>query len=422
MLIGKNGVAEVINLIASGAYGAPMLKKRIAQVISASTTKWEQACLAAGGGQQCNAVSVTAFGTLLAAPGPCEQQNAADQMIDLAKQLNNDPEMIRLTQIFVQQPRNTPTSQSVPYCQQAPRNAELDRLFQCQFAGVDPSVFVGGLAVGQSGTVPFGITAPINPAGSCPAHTSGPIADGSQLIDIIQGSGMNSTSIGSTSPSVTTTTVSTSKSSSTASTSTAPSNTPSGSSSTSSNSSAGGFQLQNGKDAQVLNTQFATLTTDSHCSTGDQACIDGGFAQCIGGKFVVTQCAASTGCFALPLVNSPGTSIACTTEADATRRFAASGVTGGPLGQAPSTTDSSNSVPCTINTAASANITSASTSNLSSFASSAVSAAPTSASGDFRLQNGKDAQSLNAKFATLTADSACTSEKIFFYKLGSVHP
>lgn len=27
-------------------------------------------------------------------------------MIDLAKQLNNDPEMIRLAQLFVQQPRN----------------------------------------------------------------------------------------------------------------------------------------------------------------------------------------------------------------------------------------------------------------------------------------------------------------------------
>lgn len=50
---------------------------------------------------------MTAFSTLLAAPGPCEQQNAADQMIDLAKQLNNDAQMIELAQIFRQQPRNT---------------------------------------------------------------------------------------------------------------------------------------------------------------------------------------------------------------------------------------------------------------------------------------------------------------------------
>ena len=105
-------------------HGAP-LTKRIAQVIADSTAKWEQACvrsgfisltignstcvmqLTAGGGQQCNPVSVAAFSTLLAAPGPCEQQNAADNMIDLAKTLKNNANMIQLTQIFAQQPRNT---------------------------------------------------------------------------------------------------------------------------------------------------------------------------------------------------------------------------------------------------------------------------------------------------------------------------
>jgi hypothetical protein len=60
----------------------------------------------AGGGSQCNTISQTAFTTLLAAGGNCDQQNAADSMIDLAKTLNNDPDMIRLAQIFVQQPRN----------------------------------------------------------------------------------------------------------------------------------------------------------------------------------------------------------------------------------------------------------------------------------------------------------------------------
>lgn len=63
--------------------------------------------LAAGGADKCNPISVTAFTTLLAAAGPCEQQNAADSMIDLAKSLNNDPTMIKLSQIFAQQPRNT---------------------------------------------------------------------------------------------------------------------------------------------------------------------------------------------------------------------------------------------------------------------------------------------------------------------------
>ena len=44
--------------------------------------------------------------TLLAAGGNCDQQNAADAMVDLAKQLDNNADMIRLAQIFVQQPRN----------------------------------------------------------------------------------------------------------------------------------------------------------------------------------------------------------------------------------------------------------------------------------------------------------------------------
>lgn len=63
--------------------------------------------LSAGGAAKCNPISITAFTTLLAAAGPCEQQDAADSMIDLAKSLNNDPTMIKLSQIFAQQPRNT---------------------------------------------------------------------------------------------------------------------------------------------------------------------------------------------------------------------------------------------------------------------------------------------------------------------------
>jgi hypothetical protein len=66
--------------------------------------------LAAGGATKCNPLSIAAFSTLLAAPGPCEQQNAADNMIDLAKTLKNNAQMIALTQIFAQQPRNTVSS------------------------------------------------------------------------------------------------------------------------------------------------------------------------------------------------------------------------------------------------------------------------------------------------------------------------
>jgi hypothetical protein len=97
----------------SSVSGVPVtLDKRIAQNIPDSTQKWEQACLAAGGGQRCNPLSVAAFSTLLAAPPACAQQDAADNMIDLAHELNNDADMIRLTQIFTQQPRNSVSTKS----------------------------------------------------------------------------------------------------------------------------------------------------------------------------------------------------------------------------------------------------------------------------------------------------------------------
>lgn len=114
---------------------------------------------------------------------------------------------------------------------------------------------------------------------------------------------------------------------------------------------AGGFKLQNGKDAQALNAKFAALSASSACNgmilntfnisfvidvfvhaAGDQACIGSGFAQCVSGKFVVTSCGATLTCAALPLVNKPGTSITCTTQADAAARIKATGATGGITG------------------------------------------------------------------------------------------
>lgn len=82
------------------------LTKRISEITEDSMSKWKPACIAANGGQTCFDLSVKNFETLLAAAKPCDQQNAADGMVDLAKKLNSQ-EMIRLTQIFVQQPRIT---------------------------------------------------------------------------------------------------------------------------------------------------------------------------------------------------------------------------------------------------------------------------------------------------------------------------
>ncbi|KAI6010761.1 hypothetical protein F5J12DRAFT_821573 [Pisolithus orientalis] len=304
-------LALLIFVLAAVSAGASPLGKRIAQVISDSTVQWEQACTTAGGGLQCNPVAVAAFSTLLAAAGPCDQQNAADKMIDLAKTLNNNANMIELAQIFVQQPRNSPTAQSVPYCQSAPRNAELSGLFQCQFQGDNPQTFVGGIAVGGSGTIPFGMNAPVSPAGSCPAHPSGPIPDGSQLVGITQNPGVGGANTGNPAPT------------SQIAVATVSSPTP---------ASAGDFRLSNGKAAQQLNAQFALLTPSSSCTSDTNACVQGSFARCVNSSFVLQSCGATLTCAALPLVNSPGTSVTCTTLSEAEARIAATGATGGLTG------------------------------------------------------------------------------------------
>ncbi|KAJ7599088.1 hypothetical protein C8J56DRAFT_181651 [Mycena floridula] len=312
----------VTSLVLGYASAGPILHKRIAQVIADATADWEKACLAAGGADKCNPISQTAFTSLLAAGGNCDQQDAADSMIDLAKTLNNDPEMIRLAQLFVQQPRNAPDSLQVPYCQVAPKNSELNGLFHCQFAGTVAThqTFSGD----QTGNVPLGLTA-VSPPGSCPAKTDGPVPDGVQLNTLVTDPGVGSSSTGTGTGSTDTTGSTPVTTSAPASTTTTATGSTGSTGSTS--STASGFQLQNGEDAIALNAKFASLTASSPCTDGDQACVNGAFAQCVGGSFALTQCAASTSCFALPLVNKAGTTITCTTQADADARIAATGAT-----------------------------------------------------------------------------------------------
>ena len=149
----------------------------------------------------------------------------------------------------------------MPYCQQAPKNAELAGLFQCQFQGANPKTFVGGVAVGQPGTIPFGLKAPLNPAGSCPANPNGPIAAGTQLVDITQNPGVGNTGSGAAAAP---------PAASSAAAKSAAATAPVADSATASPSpaaaGAGGFKLQNGKDAQALNAKFATLTAQSSCN------------------------------------------------------------------------------------------------------------------------------------------------------------
>lgn len=357
--------AALAALLAVSASALPF-QKRIAQTTIDAVKPWENACNKAGGGAQCNNIAVTAAGNLLAAPPACAQQDSADAMITLAKSLNDDAEMIRLAQIFRQQPRNAPDSLASLYCQTAPKNEELNGLFQCQFAGVKQDTFTGNVKAGAAGTIPLGGTAP-NPPGSCPANPNGPVTDGQQLNTLVQdpssgtsgnigggngsGNGDNTKTSASAAPESTpapdngngngskTVTVTRTQIRTVTVTAGNPAATPSDA--TSINDAATPavtanatkpFQLQNGKDAQKLNKSFQSLTASSSCTDGQQACVGNGFAQCVGGKFQVTTCSGGLQCFALPLVNKAGTSIACDTESDAAARIAATGATGGIRG------------------------------------------------------------------------------------------
>lgn len=71
-----------------------------------------------------------------------------------------------------------------------------------------------------------------------------------------------------------------------------------------------------GRAADELNNKFKSRTLSSLCTAGENACIDGKFAICVAGKFVVSPCGGSgLGCRALPLANVKGTSITCDTIA-----------------------------------------------------------------------------------------------------------
>ncbi|KAJ1300426.1 hypothetical protein OPQ81_005246 [Rhizoctonia solani] len=354
-------LAAFTALLAVSASALPF-HKRVAQTTIDSVKPWEAACIQAGGGAQCNEIAVTAAGTLLAAPPACAQQDSADAMITLAKSLNNDSEMIRLAQIFRQQPRNAPDSLASLYCQTAPKNKELNGLFQCQFAGVKQDTFTGNVKSGSAGTIPLGGTAP-NPAGSCPAHPDGPVDDGKQLNTLVQnpgsgtsgngdngnGNGGNTATLTSAAPQPTTpgdrngngsgtVTVTRTQVKTVTVTAGSPAATPSATRINDATTPAVSaeankpFLLQNGKDAQQLNRSFQSLTASSSCKDGEQACVGDGFAQCVGGKFQITACSGGLQCFALPLVNKAGTSITCDTQADAAARIAATGATGGIRG------------------------------------------------------------------------------------------
>ncbi|TEB30005.1 hypothetical protein FA13DRAFT_1710843 [Coprinellus micaceus] len=94
--------------------------------------------------------------------------------------------------------------------------------------------------------------------------------------------------------------------------------------------------LQNGKDAQQLNSVFRSLDVTAPCDTGDFACVDNDMSICTAeGVWKPTRrgkCDQGDSCFAVPDTKDAAVNLMCTTEANALLLFESTGVTGGIFG------------------------------------------------------------------------------------------
>ncbi|RIB26424.1 hypothetical protein C2G38_1910961, partial [Gigaspora rosea] len=77
---------------------------------------------------------------------------------------------------------------------------------------------------------------------------------------------------------------------------------------------------KNAIKAENLAQKFKDLDKDSDCTSGEVACVQGEFAKCDNGKFVLTPC-NGLDCVVLPLLKKKGTSVTCDTQADADTRI-----------------------------------------------------------------------------------------------------
>jgi len=141
---------------------------------------WQDLCLASGGdiftNEPCvQLAGINGINALLATADPCDQQDNADAMIDFAKSagVTNSDALIANAVAYRQHPRNaldiSGIIPSTPYCQKAPRNAELQGVVNAQLAGVNPGIYGGpgfGLvAFGDASSCPFGTTPDVDSCG-----------------------------------------------------------------------------------------------------------------------------------------------------------------------------------------------------------------------------------------------------------------
>ncbi|KAH9989941.1 hypothetical protein BJV77DRAFT_948011 [Russula vinacea] len=160
------------------------LLKRIAQTdLGQVAQSWQDLCIASGGPRDPNndpcvvLAGINGINALLANADACAQQNNADAMVDFAKLpgINNEQALIDNAVAYRKHPRNALNINGVVpstlFCENAPRNPELNGLVNGQLDGVDPGLFgspsTGVVAFGSPGTCPFGQTADV---ATCTCH------------------------------------------------------------------------------------------------------------------------------------------------------------------------------------------------------------------------------------------------------------
>ena len=85
------------------------------------------------------------------------------------------------------------------------------------------------------------------------------------------------------------------------------------------------FKLKNAQDAFEADQKKINTKAGDDCNEG-VTCAGDAVGQCVNGKIVTTQCAGGLSCQVLPLVNKPGTSVACASNAEKIARLKANGL------------------------------------------------------------------------------------------------
>jgi hypothetical protein len=115
----------------------------------------------------------------------------------------------------------------------------------------------------------------------------------------------------------------------------------------------------NARQAQQFNAKFLNLKATDACQAGETACVGGNIAKCVAGKFVASeQCPDGRECLAIPNIQTPGTSLVCTTERNVLGLLTAAGVDGGITGSGDNSTDTSSKTSSTTTSSSTSSTTS----------------------------------------------------------------